>query len=173
MKVFHGKYLRNNDGTHLDGKIVDDKVWQERYRSIIIYPLSQYDLPTNGPIGKSFLLMLAKEIDGVQGRKWNMEKVMCFMSMILQRSTDLKGAENIKRRIKQNILDWNEKKHKMLNSSTIICVEACMNRKRGGINTKERAIAFSSLICRGEIREGIRYTCERESGGIMLPGDVD
>ena len=117
--------------------------------------------------------MLAKEIDGVQGRKWNMEKVMCFMSMILQRSTDLKGAENIKRRIKQNILDWNEKKHKMLNSSTIICVEVCMNRKRGGINTKERAIAFSSLICRGEIREGIRYICERESDGIMLPGDVD
>ena len=51
-EVFDGEYLRNNDGTHLDGNIVDDKVWQERYRSIIIYPLSQYDPPTNGSIGK-------------------------------------------------------------------------------------------------------------------------
>ena len=114
MKVFHGEYLRNNDGTHLDGKIVDDKVWQERYISIIIYPLSQYDLPTNGTIGKSFLLLLAKEIDGLRERKWNMEKVICFMSMILQRSPDLKGAGNIKRRIKQRILDWNDKKYEML-----------------------------------------------------------
>ena len=50
VDVFDCEYLRNNDGAYLDGKIVDDKVWQERYRSIIIYPLSQYDLPTNGPI---------------------------------------------------------------------------------------------------------------------------
>ena len=68
-EVFDGEYLRNNDGTHLDGNIVDDKVWQERYCSIIIYPLSQYDLPANGPIGKSFLLLLAKEIDGLRERK--------------------------------------------------------------------------------------------------------
>ena len=81
-EVFDGEYLRNNDGTHLDGKIVDDKVWQERYRSIITYPLSQYDLP-NGKIGKSFLHLLAKEIDGVRERKWNMEKVGSFMSMII------------------------------------------------------------------------------------------
>ena len=64
-------------------------------------------------------------------------------------------------------------KFEMLNSSTIICAEAYVNRKRGGFNTKERGKAFSSLICRGEIREGIRYICERESGGIMLPGDLD
>ena len=81
-EVFHSEYLRNNDGTHLDGKIVDNKVWQERYRSIITYPLSQYDLP-NGKIGKSFLHLLAMEIDGVRERKLNMEKVVCFMSMIL------------------------------------------------------------------------------------------
>ena len=98
---------------------------------------------------------------------------MCFMSMILHRSPDLKGVGNIKRRIKQRILDWNDKKYEMLNSSTIICAEAYMNRKRGGLNTEERAKAFSSLICRGKIREDIRYICEQESGGIMLLGDVD
>ena len=98
---------------------------------------------------------------------------MCFISMILQRSPDLKEVGNVKRWSKQRILEWKEKKYEMLNSRTIICAEAYMNRKRGGINTKERARAFSSLICRSKIREDIRYIYERESGGIMLPGDVD
>ena len=68
MEVFDGEYLRNKDGAHLDDKIVDDKVWQERYSSIIIYLLSQYDL-LSGSIGKSLFRLLVKEIDGVRERK--------------------------------------------------------------------------------------------------------
>ena len=172
VEPIYGEYLRNNDGTHLDSKIVDDKLLQERYSSVIIYPLSQYDLST-GHIGKSFVRLLAKEIDGVRERKWNIEKLMCFVSMILQRSPDFKGVSNIKRRIRQRILEWEEKKLEKLISSTIICAEAYLNRKRGGLDTKERAQLFSFLIYRGEIREAIRVICERETGGIMLPGDVD
>ena len=26
-ELFEGGYVRNNDGTHLDGRIVDDKIW--------------------------------------------------------------------------------------------------------------------------------------------------
>ena len=48
-----------------------------------------------------------------------------------------------------------------------------MNRKRGGLDTKEKVNAFSCLICRRKIREALRYICERESDEIMLPGDVD
>ena len=56
--------------------------------------------------------------------KWNMEKVTCFMSMTLQRSSELKGVGNIKRNIKRNIkqriLEWDENNFEILNSSTII-----------------------------------------------------
>ena len=90
-EVFDGKNIQNNDGTHLDCEIVDDKVWQEKYSSIIIYPLSQYDIP-KGPIWKSFLQLIAKEIGRVWESKWNMEKVTCFISMIIHRSPDLKGC---------------------------------------------------------------------------------
>ena len=98
-EVFDGEYIRNNDGIYLDGKIMDDKV---------IYPLSQYDL-SNGSIGNPFLHLLPKEIDEVRETKWNMEKVMCFMLMILQKSPDLKGVGNIKDRIKQRILEFGGK----------------------------------------------------------------
>ena len=106
-EVIDGDYLRNNDGTHLDGKIVDDKVWQERYSSIIIYPLSQFDLP-GGHIGISFVHLLVKEIDGVREKIWNIEKVMCFMSMILQRSLGLKGWQTLSVRLNNRF--WNGSK---------------------------------------------------------------
>ena len=102
-----------------------------------------------------------------------MEKVLCFMSTILQTSPDVKGSVNIRKRITQRLLDWENKKYLMLISSTVLCAEAQMNRKRGVLTIKERAKIFSSLICRGKLRAAIRYASEREKGGILMPGDVD
>ena len=104
-EIFDGEYIRANDGTQLDGGIEDDKLWQDNYRRIIVYPLSQYDLP-GSTLGRSFIKLLAGEIDGVRERKWNMEKVLCFMSTILQTSPDVKGSANIRKRVRQIFLDW-------------------------------------------------------------------
>ena len=41
VEVFDGEYLRNNDSTYLDGHIVDDTVWQKKYRSIIYPPIDK------------------------------------------------------------------------------------------------------------------------------------
>ena len=112
VDTFDGEYLQNNGCTHLDGNIVDDKVWQERYSDIINSP-NQYDLPS-GLIEKLFVRMLAKEIDRVRARKWNMEKVIFFMLIILNKSLDSKEAVNIKYRIKQRILEWEEQNSKCL-----------------------------------------------------------
>lgn len=38
---------------------------------------------------------------------------------------------------------------------------------------KEKVKVFSSLICRGKIRAAVRYVCDREIGGISIPGDID
>ena len=95
------------------------------------------------------------------------------MSMILQTSPDVKGTSNIRKRIKNRITDWIDKKFQMLASSIVLCAEAQMNRKRGIITIKERAKIFSTLICRGKMRAAIRYASEREKGGILMPGDVN
>ena len=101
-----------------------------------------------------------------------MEKVLCFMPMVLQIFLVVKGASNIQRKIKQRLVDWVDKKYQML-GSTVLCAEAQMNRKRENIIIKEREKMFSSLICRDKIRAAIRYTSEREKDGILIPGDVD
>ena len=84
------------------------------------------------------------------------------MTIIEQRSLNLRGAGNIKCRTKQRNLEWEEKTFKMLNSTTVFYVESYLNCKREDLDTKERVKAFSSLIYRGETREAIRYICERE-----------
>ena len=61
----------------------------------------------------------------------------------------------------------------MLTSSTILCAEANMRRKRGQSSAKERAKVFTALVCRGKIRSATRHACERDKGGVLMPGDVD
>ena len=61
----------------------------------------------------------------------------------------------------------------MLVSNTVMCAEAQMGRKKGAMKVTERAKVFSSLICRGKIRAAIRYACEREKEGVLMPEDTD
>ena len=118
-----GEYIRANDGTRLDGGIEDDKLWQDNYRRILVYPLSQYDLP-GSTFGRLFIKLLADEIDGVRERKWNMENVLCFMATILQTSPNVKGSTNIRKRVSQRLIYWENKKYQTLISSTVLCAEA-------------------------------------------------
>ena len=81
--------------------------------------------------------MLSSEFDGVRERKWNMERVLCVMSVTLQMSLDIKGAAHIKRRIKQRLVEWYKDKFQMLISNTVMCAEAQMGRKKGTMKLKE------------------------------------
>ena len=66
-----------------------------------------------------------------------MEEGLCFMSMILHTSSDLQGTANTRQRIKQRLVAWVDKKYQILASSTVLCVETQMNRKRGIITIRE------------------------------------
>ena len=81
-EILDDENVHNNDGAHLDGGILDDKLWQERYKIIFVYHLSQYVLP-NGPVGRLLVRMISDKIDEVLEWKCNMERVLCFMSMAL------------------------------------------------------------------------------------------
>ena len=46
-------------------------------------------------IGKTFVQGFADEFDGVMERKWDMERVVCYISRILQTSSNIKVAANV------------------------------------------------------------------------------
>lgn len=170
--AFDGQCLRDNDGTHLDGGVVDDKLWQDRYHRLIMHPLNIHDL-LSGPAGRSFIKSLCAEINGVISRSWNFERVLCFISTILQQSPDIKSTPSIRNRIKSRLQDWNDNKHNILVSSAVLCAEALMKRKWKQLSAEERAKIFTSLLNRGKIKEAIRFICDRETGGACVPDDID
>ncbi len=58
----YGDYIHQNDGTHLDGGIKDDAIWQEYWRKLATLPPQRYDVPS-GPIGRRFVRILTKELE--------------------------------------------------------------------------------------------------------------
>ena len=102
-----------------------------------------------------------------------MDRPLCFLAVMLQRSPDVRGASNVRARIKQRLKEWTEGKFQMLVSSAEMCAKCFMNRRRGVSTTNERAKVFSNLACRGKLRAVIRCICDTEKGGVLMPDDVD
>ena len=65
-------------------------------------------------VGRSYVETLAAEINGVLERKWNMDRPLCLLAVTLQRSPDVRGASNVRARIKQRLREWVEGNFKCL-----------------------------------------------------------
>ena len=61
-------------------------------------PTERYDAPS-GKVGKIFVGILSVELDGVCARKWNLERVILFQSVILQRAQGINNSAQICKRI--------------------------------------------------------------------------
>ena len=94
IQEVYGDYVRQNDGSHLNGGIRDDALWQARWKKIVSLPPQRYDVP-NGKVGKLFIQALQSELHGIVDRKCNSEKFIVFASVILQRSPLVKKARDI------------------------------------------------------------------------------
>ena len=84
-----------NDGTHIVSTILEDREWQEHWKIIANLPNRKYDVPKNST-GKKFVDILATEVKNVVKRKSNFEKVIVYMSVILQKSKSIKKIKTSK-----------------------------------------------------------------------------
>ncbi len=81
-----GSMIHLNDGTHLDGGIgvAEDAKWQRLYNRVASCSLPLYDLP-NGRWAQRFLTTLTDFWVGVIQRRWNLERPLVFLAVILHR----------------------------------------------------------------------------------------
>ena len=84
----YGDHTHQNDGTHLDGGIADDKDWQARMATVIPYASRLFHLPRGG-VATRYLGTLADLIVGTLDRKWNSERVIIFIMTIGSRFAEL------------------------------------------------------------------------------------
>ena len=76
MEVYGG-YIHQNDGSHLDGDIKEDSVWQSRWRKLVALPCQRYNAP-GGAVGRRFMRLLTEELNGIRKRKWKSERFIVF-----------------------------------------------------------------------------------------------
>ncbi len=65
----YGDTIHLNDGTHLDGGVANDKIWQRRWREIVSCDISLREVPTSCALSKRFVNLLALEWQGARQRR--------------------------------------------------------------------------------------------------------
>ena len=82
-----------------------------------------YDAPS-GRVGRRFVRTLGEELRGVRDRRWNLERLIFFQTVILQRSRHVTASHATRRHIEKRLDAWSEGKHVMLVEDTLRkCVE--------------------------------------------------
>ena len=172
IKAVYGDIIRQNDGTDIDGGVSDDQEWQSRWRKIIGLPTQHYTVP-KGHIGRLFIQKLADEMNGIISRKWNAEKMIVFITVILQRSRDIKKSRDIRRRIERRLTEWSQGLFDMLLEDTVRTNLSLIKQKRNGMSDDEVAKQYTSLLLKGKVRQAVRFATERDKGGIFDRDDLD
>ena len=74
--VYHN-WVHQNTGNHMDDGITEDGKWQARWGKLVCMSTQCYNTPS-GKFRRRFVRTLSVELDGVQYRKWNSERVIIF-----------------------------------------------------------------------------------------------
>ena len=96
-KIFND-HVHQNNGSHLHGDVADDDAWQRRWKTIVQVTPRRYNAP-KGRVGRRFVSLLAQEFHGVRQRKWNSERPIVFVAVVLQKTPGVTAAHDIRRRL--------------------------------------------------------------------------
>ena len=105
LQGVYGEFPHHNDGAKLDRGIMDNAVWQRRWRRIAAQSESWYVTP-KGAVGSRFTEILAAEWRGVLGRSWNSEKPLVFAHVVLTKTLRVRRAQDIWYRITRRMDLW-------------------------------------------------------------------
>ena len=103
LQEVYGDYVHQNPGTHLTRGILDDAVWQDRWRRLPALPTSRYNC-LDEAVGKNFITMMSVLWEGIMEAKHNAKKPMVFMAVILQKCRTVKKAKDVRCRVDQRLL---------------------------------------------------------------------
>ena len=100
LREVYRDWVHANPGTHLDGGVRDDSLWQAWWRDLAVIPLRRYDA-LSGKFGGRFVRTLGEELKGVRDRRWNLEWFIVFHAVILQRARHVTASQAIRWRIEK------------------------------------------------------------------------
>ena len=134
----------------------------------IFSPSQRYDVPPDR-VEKRFVSTITLELDGIRNRKWNAERAIIFQTVILQRVRLVTGAKNIRDRINSHLDSWNKGTYKKLVQDSYSAAPYYLGKSHKTKNGEQCHLNFLSIIIRRKLCEAVRFICDRETGGVLLP----
>ena len=105
FREVYGYSPHHNNGSHLDGGVTDDTIWQCCWRWLDAQSASWYATPT-GVVGCCFTAILAVEWQGVIDRNWKSDRPLVFAHVILTKTLGIHRAREIRARITRRMDLW-------------------------------------------------------------------
>ena len=125
----------------------------------------------SGKVGRRLVGTLGVEIKGMRDRLCNLERFIVFQTVILQRDRHDTASQSIRRRIRKRLDAWAEGKHLMLAEDTLRACGEYLTVSRREETAEHRSQTYHSLVLRGKLRTAVQWITERETGGVLQPGD--
>ena len=167
QKVFKAYWVPLTNSEGFPQTDIIDLIWE---RSSV---LTSKQLP-GGTVGKTFIFILAKEIDLLASSVQKSEKSSMFGRLMLQKDPKVKKTADIRRTVLRRLKLWEEEKFEELIQEAENC-ERKLGKSVGKNMTDDNThLIFSRLILQGKLREATRFVTQRgEKTGILLPEDDD
>jgi len=166
LDTVFGDIIHPNDGTHLDGGVQEDRLWQARWRRMAQIAPTHYAVP-RGAVGRRFLTILTNEFRTArEGRTSNSEKPIVFVSVILPKTPGVRAAKDIRQRLQQRMDLWIQGNYAALVDDT----EAESLARVGTPpepDEETRARAFNARVLSGRLRSAVRALTNRDGGGVL------
>jgi hypothetical protein len=121
-------------------------------------------------IGERFLSCVTAVLRTARLRHCNSEKVVVFISVILQKQPRVSRARDIKRRLANRLEHWEKGSYRNLVNGII---RTAQGRTRSQIPPTEEnfARAYNAKVLSGRICQAGRYVTNRDGGGVLGPTD--
>ena len=170
LDTAYGDHVHDNAGTHLNGGVANDALWQRRWRRMAQLATTRYQAPP-GKVGRRFLTILVAEFRGVRDRLWNSERPLVFVATVLQTTPGVRRAKDIRKRLAQRMDLWNQGQFKALVDDAEGEVLSRLSSSRPP-DDEAQARAFNARVLSGRLRSAVRTITARSGGGVRQPDDL-
>ena len=107
----------------------------------------------------------------MRDRRWNSEWFIVFQTVVLKRARHVTASQVIYQRIEKRRDFWGKGKHVMMVEDTLRACEECLTVAQREETAEHRVQTYHILVLHGKLRTAVRWITERETDGVLQPGD--
>ena len=110
LQGVYGDFPHHNYGSHLEGGVADNAIWQRHWRRLAAQSASWYATPYEA-VGRRFTAILDLECRRVLDRSWNSEIPLVFAHVVLTKKLGVHRAQENRARITRRMYLWDRGIH--------------------------------------------------------------